>query len=426
MQIRWVWGCLVGTALLMGAGAHPASAQSGDGGIDFSGFSAWGTTGGAGASASAGIPFGPSQQSRRAVTDTRGSEARPATPSAAPPPRMAQGQPAPAQLPSPPTNALPAAAPPPDPVLSAPLLGGRALVAPSVVTDADMAAPLALPGAAGQAPVPPAAIQAPATPQPGYGAPSLGYGPPVSYAPPPSYTPPPAIPPVTYAPPTVLPSPSSIDPAPLWRDRPAGPEKRFYLASIVGADHGTFSAGEGPNATGPLFTTGGAAGMAFERRQGWLRTEFEARYRDPIAETVVDPLIGSASVSALDGWSTMINVWRDFEVTDRFGVYLGGGIGGGGYRVVFDGAFPEIDATLSGNTSLTGFAWQAGTGATWLITDRVALDLGYRWYAIDGGPAQIMVTTGDFSFTDSVGTTFGASELLFTIRIYDPFRRWGE
>jgi hypothetical protein len=99
---------------------------------------------------------------------------------------------------------------------------------------------------------------------------------------------------------------------PSWDDLPEGPDRRFYLASILGADYGTLSVGNGPNATDPLFTTGAAAGIAFERPQGWFRTEFEARYRDPVSSTVGDPTLGgSASVTARDGWSTMINAWRD-------------------------------------------------------------------------------------------------------------------
>ena len=188
---------------------------------------------------------------------------------------------------------------------------------------------------------------------------------------------------------------------PSWDELPEGPDRRLYLTSILGADFGTLSVGDGPNATDSLFTTGAAGGMAFERPQGWFRTEFEARYRDPVSSTVRDPgLGGTATVTARDGWSTMINTWRDLEVTDRVALYLGGGIGG-------------------------GFAWQAGGGASWLVTERIALDLGYRWYAVDGGPATIDVTTPFFSLSDSIGTNFGASELLFSLRVYEPFRRWG-
>jgi len=213
---------------------------------------------------------------------------------------------------------------------------------------------------------------------------------------------------------------------PSWDDIPEGPDRRFYLTSILGADFGTLSVGDGPNPTDPLFTTGGAAGIAFERPQGWLRTEFEARYRDPVSLTLREPdLGGTATVTARDGWSTMINAWRDLEVTDRVALYLGGGIGGGGYTVVFDGNFPALGVGISGSTAVTGFAWQAGGGASWLVTERIALDLGYPWYAVDGGPATIDVATPIFSFSDSIGTNFGASELLFSLRVYEPFRRWG-
>ena len=295
---------------------------------------------------------------------------------------------------------------------------------------------------------PPSTLQAPAVPAPtlGYGAPSLGYGPPVNYAPRPPITTdtlrlpaaavptvPPMIPAAPFTPP---PAPQMSRPAPTtsgveermpsWDELPEGPDRRLYLTSILGADFGTLSVGDGPNATDSLFTTGAAGGMAFERPQGWFRTEFEARYRDPVSSTVRDPgLGGTATVTARDGWSTMINTWRDLEVTDRVALYLGGGIGGGGYTVAFDGGFPALDVALSGSTAVTGFAWQAGGGASWLVTERIALDLGYRWYAVDGGPAAIDVTTPLFSFSDSIGTNFGASELLFSLRVYEPFRRWG-
>ncbi|GEM_PF-784172 len=413
------------------------------------GFSAYGSSSGLGAGAATGIPFGPSQRSRR-------------------PPVV------PRELPAAPPTAIPAAAPPADPIFDSSLLGGRPLVEPLALgsegtqTSADSSGN-ATPQAPPAGPVfpstvaptrtnPPSLPPPASSPAPGYGSPSLGYGPATSYSPPPSFTPdslrtppapsegapaasapiwapqPPATGPSASTAPGMhaRPAPPQLPPErneriPTWDDLPEGPDRRFYLASILGADFGTLSAGDGPNATDQLFTTGAAVGMSFERPQGWIRTEFEGRYRDPLALTVRDAeLGGSATVTARDGWSTMVNAWRDFEVTDRVAVYLGGGIGGGGYTVAFDGGFPDLDVGLSGTTAVTGFAWQAGTGASWLVTDRIALDLGYRWYAVDGGPATIDVTTPIGSFSDSVGTTYGASELLFTIRIFEPFRRWGD
>lgn len=392
-----------------------------------SGVSAFGTASGVGASATTGIPFGPSQRSRRPPV-------------------------APRELPPAPPSAIPAAAPPHDPVFEANLYGGQQLVSPSVMTapvDSTAAPQFSLPPtttpllpgvdpALASPPSTPPASTAPAL-TPGYGAPSLGYGPSVNYAPRPAITSdilrlpaaePPTVPPIVtthpYSPPPAPATSGVEERMPSWDDIPEGPDRRLYLTSILGADFGTLSVGDGPNATDSLFTTGAAGGMAFERPQGWFRTEFEARYRDPVSSTVRDPgLGGTATVTARDGWSTMINTWRDLEVTDRVALYLGGGIGGGGYTVVFDGGFPALGVDISGSTAVIGFAWQAGGGASWLVTDRIALDLGYRWYAVDGGPATIDVTTPLFSFSDSIGTNFGASELLFSLRVYEPFRRWG-
>ena len=45
---------------------------------------------------------------------------------------------------------------------------------------------------------------------------------------------------------------------PSWDELPEGPDRRLYLTSILGADFGTLSVGDGPNATDSLFTTGAA------------------------------------------------------------------------------------------------------------------------------------------------------------------------
>lgn len=409
-------------AVLLGAAwwLAPATvrAETEYGGIDFSGFSAYGSSWGYGAGGMAGIPLGPAPSARRPVE-------------------------APREVPRPPAGAIPAAAPPADPVLQAPMLGARQIVPPEVM-EPWMGPPAAvvaqvprtaesLPAPAASVPSAPPAdtrlILPPSAPAPSaYGSESLGYGPATSFAPPPGFDPgmpPPAAPgPVTYAPPP--PAPVAVEPVDRWPRLPVGPDNRFYLSGIMGADFATLEVGQGPNANGPLFTAGGAAGMAFERPNGWLRTEFEARYRDPVALLRVDPALGTASVSASDGWSTMVNGWRDFEISDRVGAYLGGGVGGAGYRVAFNGDFPAIGATLSGSTRLVSFAWQAGTGVTWLVHDRIAFDLGYRFLAIDGGNAQIIVSAPPISFTDAIDTRYGASELLFTVRVYEPFRRWGD
>jgi len=207
-------------------------------------------------------------------------------------------------------------------------------------------------------------------------------------------------------------------------------DRRFYIAGLLGASFATLEVGEPPSIVDELLTAGAAAGVAFERERGWLRLEFEGRGRDPITETRTDPmLVGAVTASAVGGWSTLVNAWRDIEITDRLGCYAGGGIGAGGYTMQFTGGLTDpvfpITVLLGGRTALTGFAWQAGTGITWALGDRTTLDLGYRFFAVDGGPADITFTFLPFpALADQVGTAFSASELMFTIRVYEPFRDW--
>lgn len=205
----------------------------------------------------------------------------------------------------------------------------------------------------------------------------------------------------------------------------AGP--RPYISGIVGASFaslssgGTNTAGLAPTAnTGSinedLFTAGGAIGLAIDRTNGMLRVEVEGRGRDAMAGTtpsIANPF--TYDVAAKDGWSVTTNLWRDLFLDDHWGVYAGGGLGGGGYRLSVD------DNVSSGYGHIGGFAWQAGGGVTWRMADRMTLDLGYRWFAIDTLSNPLALTNGTPS--GDYASTFGASELLLSVRIYEPFRR---
>lgn len=207
--------------------------------------------------------------------------------------------------------------------------------------------------------------------------------------------------------------------------------RRWYVSGIVGASFATLSSGGTNTAEGPfenlgsssdsLFTAGGALGMAFARPGGQLRAEVEGRGRDkfvgqtqgfqpPAPTTPYD-------VEAADGWSVTANLWRDFSIAERFGLYGGGGVGGGGYRL------SVTDGLVSGYDQVGGFAWQAGGGIIYQVNSRVTLDLGYRFFQI----ADTTVGLEDLATGGTAGTyrsMFSASELLLTVRIYEPFSRW--
>ena len=105
--------------------------------------------------------------------------------------------------------------------------------------------------------------------------------------------------------------------------------RQFYLGGIVGADFGTLNKEAGQPTVVPnqsLFTGGGTLGMRYLRDDGAWRFEFEGRGRDQISVTEAPPGGFVATTAARDGWSTMVNVWRDYKVVGDFNVYAGAGM----------------------------------------------------------------------------------------------------
>ena len=200
-------------------------------------------------------------------------------------------------------------------------------------------------------------------------------------------------------------------------------ESRFYVAPLIGPSWSALTL-DGSDAAldRNLFTAGGAAGVAIDRPGGRARLEFEARYRDGYAVEDAAPGI-SARLETSDNWSTLVNLWRDVLVTDQTGIYAGGGIGAGGYGIAMN-----IDATilrLDGASRPADFAWQLGGGVFHDLSDRVTLDLGYRFYSVADGMLPLTATFGGSPVgTTSVVSSFAASEMLLSIRVMEPFRGW--
>ena len=220
---------------------------------------------------------------------------------------------------------------------------------------------------------------------------------------------------------------------------------RGYVTGIVGGSLATINAGGSTlfggttqlqtvgSVNDTMFNGGGAIGMAIDRPSGLLRMEVEGRARGPMSgqttlgvkwsqttEEVGIPL----DVTVTNGWSAMMNFWRDYFFTDRFGVYGGGGFGVGGYQYSMQGENGEIP--LKGSSAVNTFAWQVGTGVTYQLSDRITFDTGYRFFAMNPGATPLSVTSGG-SLVQPVGSytsAFSASELLVSIRIYEPFRNW--
>lgn len=198
---------------------------------------------------------------------------------------------------------------------------------------------------------------------------------------------------------------------------------RGYVAPLIGPSWASLTLDDSTQSLNrSLFSAGGAAGVAIDRPGGQARLEFEARYRDGFTVAAEAPGI-TAQLETVDNWSTLVNLWRDVFVTDQSGFYAGGGIGAGGYGIAMD-----VDATilrLDGASRPTEFAWQVGGGLFHDFSDRITLDLGYRFYSVADGSLPLTATFGGVpAGTVGVTSSFVASEMLLAIRIMEPFRRW--
>jgi len=233
----------------------------------------------------------------------------------------------------------------------------------------------------------------------------------------------------------------------VWDETPLEPvastrvaQERFYVNGMLGESFATLAEPLYREASGSrginrsVLTAGGAAGIAFERDNGRLRIEVEGRGRDDVTagldQSLPEEYTAKFKWAAADGWSALFNVWRDFTVSEQVDLYFGGGVGGGGYRYSSAGsvAFPSEPATVlsyAGNAQVASFAWQAGGGVIWNLSDRMAFDVGYRFFSIDQSPTTLTGSINGFPLGSIVlPQQFTASELLFGLRIYEPFRRW--
>lgn len=187
--------------------------------------------------------------------------------------------------------------------------------------------------------------------------------------------------------------------------------RRFYLSGMIGPSFANVTGTTDPTlaSNGTVFSAGMAAGIAFEREHGRLRLEVEGMGRDIYDNPFTNPPRPDAATVITNNWSVLQNFWRDLMLTDRFGVYGGGGVGAGGY-ILGERFGDSIVYAPPG----AAFAWQAGGGTLWQISDRLTFDVGYRFFQIDTVQGATYVQP----------SRYAASELMFTLRLYEPFRAW--
>jgi len=142
-----------------------------------------------------------------------------------------------------------------------------------------------------------------------------------------------------------------------------------------------------------------------------FRLEFDISYRTiPIADVeIIDMNVVGISIQGGEGNVTsisfMLNGWYDLDITKNWGFYLGGGLGAG--RISLKEFYietapvvpnPKVTKTLYINDSDWRFAMQAGAGFTYILSDNLMLDLGFRYYR-----------TSDPKFITEMGDEFFAN-----------------
>ncbi len=187
----------------------------------------------------------------------------------------------------------------------------------------------------------------------------------------------------------------------LAADAVAATGRRPYIAGMVGSSLGQRSAeaaagNVGGSFSSPVLDGEGAIGVEIARPAGAVRLELEGR--------TLDDAFAAASQQE---WSTLANLWRELSIAEHFGAYAGGGLGAGGFSAAGIAA-PDGRAAV---VKTSGVAWQAGAGITWAFTDRVTVDVGYRLHGLEATAGH---TAGDRT----------ASEVLVSVRVFEPFRAW--
>lgn len=142
------------------------------------------------------------------------------------------------------------------------------------------------------------------------------------------------------------------------------------------------------------------AGIGYRFAFG-LRTDAAVSYRphfdlsSEAADRFGNAGTAKSDVSAL---TVMLNVYYDLPLEGRFTPFVGAGLGFARNRIgsvdyTLNGAFLDVE---SGHTE-TNFAWALMAGGSYAVTDRIALEVGYRY--LDAGELK---TSGSLAFGGSV------------------------
>ncbi|MFP4533646.1 MAG: outer membrane protein [Desulfobacterales bacterium] len=119
------------------------------------------------------------------------------------------------------------------------------------------------------------------------------------------------------------------------------------------------------------------------------RAEAELAYQKNDFDKV--SLAGSESADLdgdLDAWTFLGNFYYDFHNSTPFTPFLTAGIGGAFVEVTDLRSEAFESAHLAGGDDF-GFAYQAGAGLAWQVSEKLNVDFKYRWLGMDEADTRI-------------------------------------
>lgn len=169
------------------------------------------------------------------------------------------------------------------------------------------------------------------------------------------------------------------------------PNGYYATARIIDADHrannmdasarpgiGRFVAGDEHQ----RFVTG-AIGFGHAHGNGW-RTEGEYTLRRNDTYTSGSSLFATSfNNHEVSSQRLMLNAYRDFAINDAWSVY---GSAGAGLAQLKSGGWQGNTSRRYDTTTRTGLAWSVGAGVSVAASDRMTVDLGYRY--VDMGTTE--------------------------------------
>ena len=142
--------------------------------------------------------------------------------------------------------------------------------------------------------------------------------------------------------------------------------------------------------------------IAYGIKAGAVRTELELNLHDTSKVKFYDSEDDYGWTKSLKNKSVMLNAYYDIDTGTKFTPYVGAGIGMAHLKAKI--------ATDNGTSDKgkTTFAWQAGAGVSYAMTDNIALDLAYRYN--DYGDVTLMYADLKNKFEST------SHEFLFGVR----------